>query len=78
MPRDSDECRISVICCLPDEQILVADLNNKKVKLLDQQYQMVSHCSVTTKPWDMCQITPRPVFTNNSLAILRLENKENS
>ncbi|KAH3836526.1 hypothetical protein DPMN_109898 [Dreissena polymorpha] len=49
------------ICVLLDGQVLVADWFNKNVRLLDQQYQVVSHCSVTTWPWDMCQVTPSEV-----------------
>ncbi|KAH3749859.1 hypothetical protein DPMN_184374 [Dreissena polymorpha] len=58
---DSKQCNITAICCFPDGQILVADLSNKNVKLLDQQYQVVSHCSVTTRPLDVCPITPSEV-----------------
>ncbi|KAH3749083.1 hypothetical protein DPMN_183573 [Dreissena polymorpha] len=58
---DSNECSISAICVLPDRQVLVADNDNKKIKLLDQQYQVVSHRRVTARPWDMCEITPSVV-----------------
>ncbi|KAH3708276.1 hypothetical protein DPMN_067723 [Dreissena polymorpha] len=58
---DSDECHITAILVLPDRQVLVADNYNKSVKLLDQQYQVVSHCSVTAYPQDLCDITPSEV-----------------
>ncbi|KAH3749470.1 hypothetical protein DPMN_183968 [Dreissena polymorpha] len=58
---DSKECRITAILVLPDRQILVVDCINMKVKLLDEQYQVVSHWSATTWPHDMCQITPSEV-----------------
>ncbi|KAH3771866.1 uncharacterized protein LOC127845207 [Dreissena polymorpha] len=58
---DSNECGITAILVLPDKQILVADFKNKRVKLLDQQYQVVSHCSVTGYPWALCDITPSEV-----------------
>ncbi|XP_052247344.1 uncharacterized protein LOC127855636 [Dreissena polymorpha] len=61
IPSDSDECRISGICVLPDGQVLVIDRRNKNVKLLNQQYQVVSHWDVTARPCDMCQITPSEV-----------------
>ncbi|XP_052260787.1 uncharacterized protein LOC127864936 isoform X2 [Dreissena polymorpha] len=56
--RDSDICWINAVCALPDGQVLVADWQNDKVKLLNQQYQVVSHWGVNAKPWDMCLITP--------------------
>jgi hypothetical protein len=36
-------------------------MNNSKVKLLNQQYQVVSHCGVSAWPYDMCMITPSEV-----------------
>ncbi|KAH3708314.1 E3 ubiquitin-protein ligase TRIM33-like [Dreissena polymorpha] len=43
---DSEVCRVRAICVLPEGQVLIADNGNKTIKLLDQQYQVVSHCSV--------------------------------
>ncbi|KAH3749770.1 hypothetical protein DPMN_184283 [Dreissena polymorpha] len=43
LSNDSNECNIIAICVLPDRQVLVADVNNKNVKLLDQEYQVSSH-----------------------------------
>ncbi|KAH3800124.1 hypothetical protein DPMN_153751 [Dreissena polymorpha] len=43
---DSSECYIRHCCALPDGQVLVADNINNKVKLLDQQCQMISHWDV--------------------------------
>ncbi|KAH3854875.1 hypothetical protein DPMN_097433 [Dreissena polymorpha] len=58
---DSDTCVIIAICVLPDGQVLLADWDYKKVKLLDQQYQVVSHLVVQADPKDMCLITPSEV-----------------
>ncbi|KAH3829826.1 hypothetical protein DPMN_103055 [Dreissena polymorpha] len=58
---DLEECSITAILVLPAKQIFVADNRNKKVKLLDQQYQVVSHCSVTGNPHALCDITPSEV-----------------
>ncbi|KAH3749492.1 hypothetical protein DPMN_183990 [Dreissena polymorpha] len=58
---DSKECHIGAICVLPEGKVLVLDDDNKKIKLLDQQYQVLSHCGVTALLRDMCQITPREV-----------------
>ncbi|KAH3895264.1 hypothetical protein DPMN_019425 [Dreissena polymorpha] len=61
MPSDSYECRITAVCALPNGQVLVADRSNKKVKLLSQQYHVVSHLDVRDEPLDMCLITPTEV-----------------
>ncbi|KAH3790392.1 hypothetical protein DPMN_168591 [Dreissena polymorpha] len=61
IPSDSGACYIGGICVLTDGQVLVADWQNDKVKLLNQQYQVVSHCDVTEYVEDMCQITPSEV-----------------
>ncbi|XP_052258438.1 uncharacterized protein LOC127863115 isoform X2 [Dreissena polymorpha] len=58
-------CSIRAICVLPSGQVLVVDEYNKQVKLLNQQYQVVSHCSVFDGLLGMCkymcQITPSEV-----------------
>ncbi|XP_052232355.1 uncharacterized protein LOC127845466 isoform X2 [Dreissena polymorpha] len=61
IPSDSDICSISAICALRDGQVLIADRVNKRVKLLNEQYQVVSHCGVIADIWDMCPITPSEV-----------------
>ncbi|XP_052235087.1 uncharacterized protein LOC127847292 isoform X2 [Dreissena polymorpha] len=58
---DLKECNILAILVLPDRQLLIADNNNKNVKLLNQEYQGVSHWSSTAGPYDMCLIAPREV-----------------
>ncbi|KAH3897972.1 hypothetical protein DPMN_022168 [Dreissena polymorpha] len=61
IPSDSDYCSITGICVLTDGQVLVADRYNERLKLLNQQYQVVSHYYVTKYVQDMCQITPSEV-----------------
>ncbi|KAH3883599.1 hypothetical protein DPMN_007559 [Dreissena polymorpha] len=61
IPSDSVTCDISGICVLPDGQVLVADFDNKRVKLLSQQYQVVSHWDVNAYPRAICLITPNEV-----------------
>ncbi|KAH3883670.1 hypothetical protein DPMN_007630 [Dreissena polymorpha] len=61
IPSDSNSCYITGICALPDGQVLVADRDNKRVKLLSQQYKVVSHWDVNAEPQDICQITPSEV-----------------
>ncbi|KAH3824551.1 hypothetical protein DPMN_126388 [Dreissena polymorpha] len=55
----SDDCVIRDFCVLPSGQVLVADMN--KVKLLNQQFKLVSHCSLSNAPLSICQITPSEV-----------------
>ncbi|KAH3720310.1 hypothetical protein DPMN_063207 [Dreissena polymorpha] len=63
LPSDSKNMvfTISAICVLSDDEILVADHDNKRVKLLNHQYQVVGHCDLTESPLDMCKITPSEV-----------------
>ncbi|KAH3879092.1 hypothetical protein DPMN_002993 [Dreissena polymorpha] len=61
IPSDSRTCYITGMCVLTDGQVLVADRRNNRVKLLNQQYQVVSHCDVTDYVEDMCQITPSEI-----------------
>ncbi|KAH3818943.1 hypothetical protein DPMN_120671 [Dreissena polymorpha] len=61
IPSDSDVCDMRGICVLPDGQVLVVDWNNQNVKLLNQQYQVVSHWDVNALPLDICLITPSEV-----------------
>ncbi|XP_052241788.1 uncharacterized protein LOC127851875 isoform X2 [Dreissena polymorpha] len=61
IPSDSFTCDISGICVLPDGQVLVADSYNERVKLLNQQYQVVSHWNMKSSPVDICLITPSEV-----------------
>ncbi|KAH3821724.1 hypothetical protein DPMN_123491 [Dreissena polymorpha] len=61
IPSDLYSCTVSGICVLTDGQVMVADRNNQRVKLLNQQYQVVSHLDVSARPVDMCLITPSEV-----------------
>ncbi|KAH3749466.1 hypothetical protein DPMN_183964 [Dreissena polymorpha] len=70
---DSEECCITAVIVLPDGQVLVADMGNNKIKLLDQQYQVVSQCSVTDLPFDMCQITHSEVAVTNDNLLFKHE-----
>ncbi|KAH3790926.1 uncharacterized protein LOC127843022 isoform X1 [Dreissena polymorpha] len=69
IPSDKVVCDIRGICVLPDGQVLVVDWNNENVKLLNQQYQVVSHWDVNAWPLDICLITPSEVavavYTSN-------------
>ncbi|KAH3749182.1 hypothetical protein DPMN_183673 [Dreissena polymorpha] len=76
--RYSKECYITAICVLPEGQVLVADYTNNTIKLLDQQHQVVSHCSVTSSPSGMCQITPTEVAVtlNSEVQFITVNNRK--
>ncbi|XP_052255547.1 uncharacterized protein LOC127861185 isoform X1 [Dreissena polymorpha] len=59
--QGDEACCIEDICVLPSGQVLVVYSDNNKVMLLNKQYQVVSHCSVSDGPWVICQITPSEV-----------------
>ncbi|KAH3737108.1 hypothetical protein DPMN_043684 [Dreissena polymorpha] len=46
---------------LSQAYVLVVDWTNQNVKLLNQQYQVVSHWDVNAWPFEMCLITPSEV-----------------
>ncbi|KAH3835116.1 hypothetical protein DPMN_108460 [Dreissena polymorpha] len=68
--------QINGICCLPIGQVIVADYHNKKVKLLDQHYNVSSHCDVSGHAWDICQITSSMVtVTGAGVQFLSVSNE---
>ncbi|KAH3707254.1 hypothetical protein DPMN_066653 [Dreissena polymorpha] len=56
-----DYCLIRGICSLPSGHVILVDEDNKKVKLLDQQYSVVSHCDIPGYVRDICLITTSEV-----------------
>ncbi|XP_052237683.1 uncharacterized protein LOC127848996 [Dreissena polymorpha] len=74
--KKESKCSIRGIYVLPSGQVLVVDTDNHCVKLLNQQYQMVSHCSVPGEPTCICQFTPSEVgVTVNSDGFCSLDSK---
>ncbi|XP_052286226.1 uncharacterized protein LOC127881979 [Dreissena polymorpha] len=61
LPSDSRMRFTITICLLSDYKILVADHDNKRVKLLNHQYKVVGHCDLNGYPWDMCKTTSSEV-----------------
>ncbi|KAH3876605.1 hypothetical protein DPMN_000452 [Dreissena polymorpha] len=63
LPSDSSASSyITGICVISDDKIMVADCTLKRVKLLDQKYNVISHCDVpVTTEGDMCQISASEV-----------------
>ncbi|XP_052267329.1 uncharacterized protein LOC127869077 [Dreissena polymorpha] len=62
LPSDSSASSyITGICVISNDNILVADVKLKRVKLLDQRYNVISHCDVPVHGGDMCQISTSEV-----------------
>ncbi|XP_052780120.1 uncharacterized protein LOC128217194 [Mya arenaria] len=53
---DIDINSISGICELPSGELVLVDNNNCRIKLLNQSYQVVSHCDVPIQPHNSCHI----------------------
>ncbi|KAH3889408.1 hypothetical protein DPMN_013462 [Dreissena polymorpha] len=58
---NSQQCNINAICVLHDGHIVVADNQNKIIKLLDQNYKVIHHKGVSCHPCDMCQVDTNEV-----------------
>ncbi|KAH3852079.1 hypothetical protein DPMN_094575 [Dreissena polymorpha] len=59
IPRDTSAFYyIQGICGLFNGQLLVTDYENKRLKLVDLQLQVVSNCDMSGYQLDMCLITP--------------------
>ncbi|XP_052232901.1 uncharacterized protein LOC127845790 isoform X2 [Dreissena polymorpha] len=61
IPNDTSKPYCIGICSLPSGHVIVADYHNQKVKLLDQHYNVSSHCDVSGNPYDICNITSSEV-----------------
>ncbi|KAH3858363.1 hypothetical protein DPMN_100986 [Dreissena polymorpha] len=54
---DTNTCNIQGICVMPSGHFIVVDDENTNVKLLDLQYNIVSHCDLSGTLKDICLIT---------------------
>ncbi|XP_060586272.1 uncharacterized protein LOC132742007 [Ruditapes philippinarum] len=54
--NDQYECIITSMCMLPNDEVLLADLNNKRLKKLNSSYTVISHCDVPESPYTVCYI----------------------
>ncbi|XP_053398512.1 uncharacterized protein LOC128556840 [Mercenaria mercenaria] len=54
--KDKSTCDIYGCCVLPNGDILIVDNSNKRLKKLNQNFQVVSHISMSDKPWDVCNV----------------------
>ncbi|KAK3599419.1 hypothetical protein CHS0354_036438 [Potamilus streckersoni] len=60
-PKDNSDCCISGCCYINDGKILLADWNNRCVKLLDKCCNVVSRVALPQSPWDVTQIDDKKV-----------------
>ncbi|XP_052813086.1 uncharacterized protein LOC128240482 [Mya arenaria] len=71
---DKTNCHVSGLCELPNGELLIVDLFNRKVKLLDTNYLLIAELSVTSDPISVCSIADnKAAVTVNNL----WENKGN-
>ncbi|XP_052814052.1 uncharacterized protein LOC128241115 [Mya arenaria] len=61
--NDAYKCHIVGICVLTNEEVVIADHNNSKVKLLNGHYQVTDHFDLPSFPVDMC------LTANNEVAV---------
>ncbi|XP_045196435.2 uncharacterized protein LOC123551513 [Mercenaria mercenaria] len=55
---DADTCNIWGTCITGDDNILIADNTNNKLKLLDKQtYEVKSFCSLSASPRSLCRVS---------------------
>ncbi|KAH3793027.1 hypothetical protein DPMN_146529 [Dreissena polymorpha] len=54
---DKYRCAITVICSTSNGDLVIADLNNKCVKLLNQACKVIDQVQLPTYPWSMCSIS---------------------
>ena len=61
MAADKRICNISGICKLATGEFLLVDNYNLKIKLLENNYEVISTCNVAEHPQDVCLIGEREV-----------------
>ncbi|XP_052267483.1 uncharacterized protein LOC127869187 isoform X1 [Dreissena polymorpha] len=50
-------CEIRCICEMSDGNIILADATNKKMKMLDTKFSVISHCDMPAYPCGVCQVS---------------------
>ncbi|XP_021340231.1 E3 ubiquitin-protein ligase TRIM33-like [Mizuhopecten yessoensis] len=60
---DEVDCDAVGVVYLPDDHIVVSDLNNQKLKLFTDKGQYLDELAIDGKPWDMCLVN------NNTVAV---------
>ncbi|KAH3799627.1 hypothetical protein DPMN_153238 [Dreissena polymorpha] len=72
---DSNKATIIGICELADREFIIADSFNKKVKLLDDSFKVVSHLTFPSTPRQMCNVSAYSValiFDDRDLNFIRV------
>ncbi|XP_052267474.1 uncharacterized protein LOC127869173 isoform X2 [Dreissena polymorpha] len=54
-------CEIRCICEMSNGNILLADSKNNKVKMLDKEFRVISHCDMPSDPRYICQVSDTEV-----------------
>lgn len=67
---DTKVCNVTDMCSLNDGKILITDLNNMKLKRLDQFYKLVDSLQLTGEPACVCAVGP------DKVAVSLWENKK--
>ncbi|XP_052264465.1 uncharacterized protein LOC127867386 isoform X2 [Dreissena polymorpha] len=57
----SRTCFVMGMCSLPSGKVIVADYNNKSVKLLEEHFNVSSNCMLNSPPLDICHINSSDV-----------------
>ncbi|KAH3820520.1 hypothetical protein DPMN_122264 [Dreissena polymorpha] len=61
MTDDSFPCSITSICEIAPGKLVIADMDNKKIKLLDRTYKVVSQLGLNGSPTSLCGVDPNQV-----------------
>ncbi|XP_053401100.1 E3 ubiquitin-protein ligase Midline-1-like [Mercenaria mercenaria] len=72
---DRGTCNITDICCLPDGTILLADVDNEKVKRLDNVYNVQDYIDFGSGPMGVCCIGENEVavkLNKDEMQVLRV------
>ncbi|KAH3820396.1 uncharacterized protein LOC127832185 isoform X1 [Dreissena polymorpha] len=76
---DSDTCWISGICATTTGELLITDMWNNKLKLLDDNYKVVTHLDFSDKPWSICRVDSSQVAVtvyDNQIHFISVTNGE--
>ncbi|XP_045162980.2 uncharacterized protein LOC123527529 [Mercenaria mercenaria] len=77
--NDTNTCCVLGSCFTQDGMLLLADYNNKTLKLVDLvQMVVVDRCNLGSKPCDVCCVTKREAvvgLTNNTVQFVSLGNQ---
>jgi sugar lactone lactonase YvrE len=76
LKSDQFICGISDVCQLPDGRIVLTDLTNRKIKMLDLEYNVNDSCVLDAFPFGICCISSNEVaikMDNNTVQFVSVE-----